>query len=566
MEMEHTHMIDTRRGKQGGAATRVTEADVGVVVDILSRVGGNISAAARETGLSRQTVRRYAERAGSLEVIEAGGYEEHREASPRALQAPERGAVRRIIITSAQNNTRVNQKMWVSLTALKGHYGAELMISRFTYNKASAGPNARKPGTAKASDYDDLWYDPVIRPYITDERVQLAPGLVFCGEMNILPTAVRPLTGLDTMTGRASAIFPHAKHALRSVPSGKNEAAKLMYTTGACTLRNYIQRKEGQKGDFHHVYGALLVEVDCAGRWFVRQINADRKGVIQDLDVIADGDTVTTGNRVEAINWGDLHVAERCDWVYDLAFGPGGMLDTLRPRFQFMHDILDFKARDIHVKKFHAHHSRFRDYVEGYDSVEAEVNEVAEFLAHEASREWCRTVVVNSNHNRFLDTWLQRDDFRADPVNAVYWLELQLAAYRHYARDPKQNFDSFAHALEISIGRNELGVPNLTTLERDESFIICPQAGGGIECGMHGDDGPNGARGSAANLVRLGRKANIGHTHTAEILDGVYVAGVSGNLDQRYNNGPSAWSHSHIVTYPNGKRAIVTMWRGKWRA
>jgi hypothetical protein len=33
-----------------------------------------------------------------------------------------------------------------------------------------------------------------------------------------------------------------------------------------------------------------------------------------------------------------------------------------------------------------------------------------------------------------------------------------------------------------------------------------------------------------------------------------------------YTKGPSNWTHSHIVTYTNGKRTIVTIYNGKWRA
>jgi hypothetical protein len=34
-----------------------------------------------------------------------------------------------------------------------------------------------------------------------------------------------------------------------------------------------------------------------------------------------------------------------------------------------------------------------------------------------------------------------------------------------------------------------------------------------------------------------------------------------------YNKGPSSWSHSHVITYPNGKRSIITLQKnGNWRA
>ena len=83
---------------------------------------------------------------------------------------------------------------------------------------------------------------------------------------------------------------------------------------------------------------------------------------------------------------------------------------------------------------------------------------------------------------------------------------------------------------------------------------------------MHGHLGANGARGGANGFAKMGRKANVGHSHSAGIHDGIYTAGTSSDLDLRYNSGPSSWSHSHIVTYPNGKRAIITIWKGRWRA
>ena len=62
----------------------------------------------------------------------------------------------------------------------------------------------------------------------------------------------------------------------------------------------------------------------------------------------------------------------------------------------------------------------------------------------------------------------------------------------------------------------------------------------------------------------MGRRANTGHTHSAGIIEGLYVAGVCA-LVQGYNRGPSSWSITHILTYKNGKRALVTMTQDAWR-
>ena len=529
------------------------------VVDVLHRLGGNISAAAKELGLERSTVRYHLRKSGASKPIADGRL--HAKPS-ETRKVPSRG-VRRYILTSAQNNTHVNEKVWDNLLALAAYWDAEILVGTYSYNTNAYGKLAVKRGTKKAVEHE-LWFDKRLTDYIEagdNRNIELAPGLMWCGRANILPTAERPLLGFETYTGRASGIFPHAKTAMQSIASGKFEPTKFNYTTGTVTQLNYIQKKAGLKAEFHHSYGALLVEVDAQGRWYCRQLNADRRGTICDLDLMVKDGEVIEGNPVEAINWGDIHVGTIDRDIHQLAWGRDAMLDQLRPRYQFMHDLLDFRARNGHTFKKGLIHDRFAAYMSGFDSVEEELASAHEFLAA-TSRPWCTTVVVNSNHDNFMEEWLRIGDYRADPINAIYFLEAQLHMYKSLRDNPRKRPNLLAWAIER---QGALGCPTIF-LDEDASFVICKDAGGGIECGMHGHLGPNGARGSASNLAKMGRKMNRGHEHSAGIHDGVYTAGVTGSLDQGYNKGPSSWSHSHIVTYKNGKRAIVTMWDGKWRA
>ena len=151
-----------------------------------------------------------------------------------------------------------------------------------------------KRGTKKDED-KALWFDPCLAEYIRDIRVELANGLVWCGEMNILPTAEDPLSGLETYSHRKSAIFPHSKLAMRSIATMQGEGTKLNFTTGTVTLKNYIQKKAGLKAEHHHRYSALVVEVNHGGHWWVRQIGSSAKhGSIQDLNVLVkDGKVVS---------------------------------------------------------------------------------------------------------------------------------------------------------------------------------------------------------------------------------------------------------------------------------
>jgi hypothetical protein len=510
--------------------------------------GGNVSATARQVGCDRGTVKKYC---GARPI--AGGRVHMENSERRAL--PTKG-LKTYLITSAQNNTHLFERGWDNLMALAAHTKAEVLVGSYSYDVASYGKLAVKRGTVRK--HSDLWFDERVLPMLeaSDRNIELAPGLVWCGRSNTLPTASRPLQGFESYTGRASGIFPHAKVAMDSIASGKEEATKFNYTTGTVTQLNYIQKTAGIRAEHHHAYAALIVEVTPSGSWYVRQVHLSRDGTLHDLDRKVENGKVTTGNPVEAITWGDIHECELDPVVRQLAWGKGGMLDTLHPRFQFMHDLVDFRARNHH-ERFNPHR-RFELHVKGQESVEAELRDCSKFL-HEAGREWCKTLVVDSNHDNALTRWLKETDWRDDMVNAEFYLRAQAEVLKNI-RLGNDEFHLIEHVLR------ELGCPRgVQFLREDESFILCRDARGGIECGMHGHLGLDGAKPSARSFTKMGRKANTAHTHKAGIVDGVYTAGHSSNGRQRYRRGPSSWSWSEIVTYPNGKRAIVTMWDNAWR-
>ena len=480
----------------------------------------------------------------------------------RELPIPDEG-VKRYLFTCAQNDTKVHEGFWTNLMAMADHYKADLHVSRFLYIKSGLGAVGDKATMLswkrlkELQGNDEIWWDEKVEPYLSDDRLEVAPGLVWCGEMNILPTAVRPLSGLEVYTGRKSGIFPHVKIALESVASHKTEPTKFNYTTGTVTLRNYIQRKAGLKAAFNHCYGALLVEVDSDGDWFCRQINADSEGVIYDLDLKFEGGEVTSGHRPEAITWGDIHVSQLENWVADLVWEKGGILDTLKPKWQFFHDVLDFRAQSHHELK--DPHKRFLRYIDGETNVRNELIEVSEFLDW-AKRDWCENVIVDSNHHHHLGRWLKEQDGRLDPSNAELWVDLQKLSYASIRDTSKVNY--------LKIGLEAIGadLTGIKLLDEDESIILCHDRSGGIEFGDHGHSGPNGSRGNPFTLARLGRKRNVGHGHYACIVDGVYQSGTFSDPSPDWTKGPSSWSHSFTITYENGKRAILTAWNGKWRA
>ena len=83
---------------------------------------------------------------------------------------------------------------------------------------------------------------------------------------------------------------------------------------------------------------------------------------------------------------------------------------------------------------------------------------------------------------------------------------------------------------------------------------------------MHCDRGANGAKGTITGFAKIDRKINGADKHAQAIMNHAYFCGLSGTLDQGYNHGLSSWTQSHTLTYVNGTRTLLAIWKGKWRA
>jgi hypothetical protein len=109
--------------------------------------------------------------------------------------------------------------------------------------------------------------------------------------------------------------------------------------------------------------------------------------------------------------------------------------------------------------------------------------------------------------------------------------------------------------------------------DRTKIKVVCLTGRGGegsnikgIQMDLHGDKGPNGARGSIKNLRRVGCRVMIGHSHSPGFNEGAMQVGTSSRLQLEYNHGGvSGWLHTHGVVYANGKRQLITIINGKYR-
>ena len=455
----------------------------------------------------------------------------------------------RIVITSAMNNAKVDQRFWASLCRYAAHNEAEILVLPTRYR------NPTTPGEAQ-KESRRMWWAPEVTQHLASNRLKLHPLLWVMGDVPVAATALNPLVGLDALTRGVSGIFGHAQLAMETVPTPQNVLPKILHTTGAVTKAEYSRSKAGRRAEFHHTLAALVVE-KSGKKFHLRQLIADSSGGFYD---IAGGEAryyhpkgSHKADRATALVTGDTHVDRVDPKVVESTYGKGGLVELVRPEFLVWHDLLDFQS-DSHWNNAV---ERIALALSGKHDVRAEVLRAIEFVDRHTP-EGVQSVVVSSNHHDHLSRWaLERDWRHVESVNVEFLLELQLALVRG-AKAKAHGVDQ-ADPLALWASKQN---SKARFLRYGESFRKL-----GVEMGLHGHRGPNGSRGSRKNIDKIGTRTFIAHAHTPGIYRGANQVGTSSLLNLSYGVGsPSSWLHTHGILWPNGKRQLVNIIDGEYRA
>lgn len=386
--------------------------------------------------------------------------------------------------------------------------------------------------------------------YIVFDDLSLCKTL-FISSIKLSAKHIDPITGLERIGQRdGSFIYASPKQRLKLVANSEKYPCSLM-TTGAITVPNYktdryMSGRTAYIADHDHVMGAIIVELeDNDKRFHFRQIQAEASGSFVDLGKYYQGNRVST-LRPEAFIMGDLHVGAHDPQVV------GNWIECikqLKPKKLLIHDTLsghsichhDSKKRITMALKFH----------NGQLSLLRELKDVASML-DQLSELVEDIIIVKSNHDEWINQYLESGEYVKDPQNHRIALKLALAMLS--GKDPfKYGVEKFGDL------QNKCKVK---WLQREEDYRIS-----GIQCASHGDKGLNGKRNaSPRELEKAYGRSFSGHTHVPEILRGVWVVGTSTYLRVGYNNdSPSSWFNTSGLVYPNGSRQMINSLGGKWK-
>lgn len=454
---------------------------------------------------------------------------------------------RRYIFTAAQNATPVHPGFWGVLKTIADTLGAEIHVLPIRYKN----PTSRWLGSQEGVSH----WAAEVRPHLVSERVALNENLTLLADMKLQPTAADPVGhgDLAAISGAASAIVGHPKIQTRSIATPQNRMAKLLMTSGICTEENYSDTRAGRVGAFHHSLSAVLVELD-GKRFYARRLHYEAKS--KSVTDSAGGRTYYAGRSVAALRplalvTGDLHN----DYSDPAAVAATDeMIQSTRPRHVIWHDASDGYSVNHHHGKNPFYRIAKRE--SGRDDVHAELERLVEFFRIRPYTDVQHVLAASNHTDDHLARWVAETDWREDPTNAEFYLETALAL----KRATKMGRGGTDYPSPFKMWLDRAALPNVRVLDRDESFVLA-----GVALDMHGDKGPNGARGSIRNLRRIGVKSIIGHGHSPGEDEGATQVGTLSVLRREYNTGPSSWLHANAFLGADGKRQLIIIVDGKYK-
>jgi hypothetical protein len=427
------------------------------------------------------------------------------------------------------------ERIWILSAAevgAKPNYGQLSAMETYARkNNATVGiiPIVGQHWDAKLHD-DFIKYDIIASNYKLNKSI-------YVRHQNIRSQQINPLTGLRSLGQTThSFIVGSPKQQLEHVPNSPKKYPKAIMSTGACTLPNYMNNRIGLIAQDYHTQGGIIVKLFDDDTFIFRHFVCSKDGSFQDYDTSYKPDGKTTKERVDTLVVADLHYNMVSS---DALAGTIKQIHDLKPKHIVLHDVFDGASVNHHER--HKVVSRSKCDVPLLHSELVELHFGLNQLLQECPKD-TKIYIVKSNHDEFLDRYLEDGEFVKDYPNAK--LGFELAQYMSQGYCPLQK------GLELVRGKLD---KRIKFLERDDDFRRF-----GYVLSMHGDKGPRGTRGNMIGFGYSVGKGFVGHDHSAAIFRDMYRVGTLSDLNPSYTKGsPSNWTHTNGSISNQGKPQLL---------
>lgn len=367
---------------------------------------------------------------------------------------------------------------------------------------------------------------------------------------------LQPLTGIKRLSQkRGSTIVASPKQFLEFVANSNNNAEipRALMSTGAITKANYqtemyMSERTASLATLDHTLGGIIVEVRNGKIFHSRHVQINPKtGAFTDIDkkYHADGkvETVTA----DLVQTGDWHVLSTCPITRRIA---KEIVEATKPKYLTFEDFFDGITINPHER--HNLVSLSVKAKKGMLSLDMEL-EACRKEINEVCK-WPATNVVfkYGNHEDFLKRYLKDGAFIEEPLNKIIGMKLTIAL-------EELEINPFEYAMREMYPVEQQD--KIKFLGINDSFKV-----NDIENGAHGHLGKAGRRNpTMAELEECYGASNVGHNHSAAIFRSVFRVGTGTKLQLSYNDGPSAWTNTHLIQHQDGSRQLVHNINGNWR-
>lgn len=435
----------------------------------------------------------------------------------------------------------------------------------------------QKPLVAQTSEYDSTIMQYRSR-FVTDMDIN---GNLKIFDARLNPQQVNPVTGLhhiqDGIPGylfrnedssgdighyvknkRPSLVVAHTKQMMEVIPTGKSTLPRIIHSTGTCSMPDYrLDERIGKISHSMHTLGGLIIDI-VGDYFFFRQVQANLKtGEFIDLGYRYHPDGRVVEERPLLAKIADWHVGE-ADPVAEAATFE--QLEYLDPIERIYEDF--FSGMSVNPHLWNKDRALERSLLPAcFQSLQAEreicqmkIKEILEKSKHQKN---VKHIVNACNHHRFLNRWLESEQYLKEQQNHALGDDLKVALRRGH--DPvKILLDSDKEDILEAIVKGYHSQMEWASAE--DSYVV-----EGIENGEHGDNGIRGAKGSKQSHYLAYGKGNFGHGHSPYIYNGIYGTGALAEYKQSYSKRqPITTLHTNVYQYKGGHRQLITEIGGEW--
>lgn len=490
------------------------------------------------------------------------------------MLAPQENIKKRVhIVTSGQIGATAMDNLWKTFKQYEKERDAAIWVGCSTYGRLQIDE-----GGFIESTMDDIFNGHLV----LDTDIHLNKNVVL-DTTRIRPTLAGPLSGLDKMRDTKSHFFFHPKNDLKYIATPSDADPRFVAVTASCTIPDYSTNKLGQQdktGEFakrNHVFGGWIVEIESDELYHVRPIVADKNGCFSDCYYDKKGNYVVhrfTPNGVQKSTvsgslLGDPHFAVKPDIDIGMKWGTDPAIFDATIEFINALNVKTVAAGDTLDGHSCGHHDESdkimmqKKFKAGLLDMEREFDnwcDTYRILFRETSANFIDIAANHTNEHPYRYLKEHRFLGKGHPLNAIN----ETFGMEWCAKLVKS---ASTNVIELYARTNFTDEENsrISFTNRMKSYVIQ-----GVNFGIHGDKGANGARWSPNTGNTLGGYCMVGHSHSPSINGLVWTVGTMSYLDAHYVGYLGSWMHTHGIIFESkikdepGQPMLVNIVDGKF--